>query len=243
MLNILKAEFLKLKKDAMFYTGTLISVFVPIFVILKDTFLSRPPDEMLAWVMNCCLIDFFILSVLSGFIITNLVQKEYQSGTFLNILTSAVSRAAFVLAKLAVWFLWYLVLLAYVEVVTIFGCRLLYPAQFHREFAKTVIIMFTKFGLLSFATFLPLLWVAILQRTLFYPAILVTLGFTGILLGGFQISEKMLLPASIAPWTAVSLAAIHPVECPYRIIGIISIAATGIIGLFLALRSIYRQDL
>ena len=87
MLNILKSEFLKLKKDTMFYTGTIISVFVPILIIIKDKFLSMPPDEITAWISNCCLIDFLILSALSGFIINvnNLTQATTTYCVFLLI--------------------------------------------------------------------------------------------------------------------------------------------------------------
>lgn len=227
----------------MFLTGTIISILVPVFIIIKDKFLSTPPDEMMDWVMTCCLLDFLILSALSGFIITNLVQKEYQAGTLTNILSTAVSRASFIFAKLAVWFLWYVILLAYTEIVTVIGSRLIYPSQFNVQFAKIVFVMFTKFGLLTFITLIPLLWITILQKKLFYPAVLAGIGFTGILLGGFTISMDMILPASIVPWTAVSLVAVYQVESPYLVIGLISIALTGIVGLFLALQSIYKQDL
>lgn len=239
---MLKSEILKLKKDTMFYTGTIISVLMPILVILKDKFLSSPPDNLMDWVITCCLVDFLVLSMLSGFIITSSVQKEYQSGALKNILSAAVSRASFLLAKLAVWFVWYVLLLLYMEFVTVIGGRLLYPAQFDFEFAKTIMILFTKFGLSAFLTFVPLLWVAIRQRKLFYPAILVTIGFTGILLGGVSISMEMMLPASMMPWTAVPLIALYQVQSPYRVIGIVSILLTGVIGLLLALREIYKQD-
>lgn len=203
MLNILKSEILKLKKDAMFYTGTIISILMPILVILKDEFLSSPPDNLMDWVMTCCLVDFMVLSILSGFIITNSVQKEYQSGALTNILAAAVSRASFLFAKLAVWFVWYVLLLIYMEFVTVIGSSLLYPS---------------------------------------YPAILVTIGFTGILIGGASISMEMILPASMIPWTAVSLVALYQVQSPYCVIGIFSISLTGVIGLLLALREIYQQD-
>lgn len=203
MLNILKSEILKLKKDAMFYTGTIISILMPILVILKDEFLSSPPDNLMDWVMTCCLVDFMVLSILSGFIITNSVQKEYQSGALTNILAAAVSRASFLFAKLAVWFVWYVLLLIYMEFVTVIGSSLLYPS---------------------------------------YPAILVAIGFTGILIGGASISMEMILPASMIPWTAVSLVALYQVQSPYCVIGIFSISLTGVIGLLLALREIYKQD-
>lgn len=107
---------------------------------------------------------------------------------------------------------------------------------------KIVIVMFTKFGMLSFITSIPLLWVTILQKKLFYPSILAAIAFTGILLGGFNISLDMIFLASLIPWTAVSLLSIYQVESLYIIMGIISIALTGIIGLFLALQSICRQE-
>lgn len=80
MFNVLKSEFLKLKKDTMFYIGTIITMLVPVLVILKDKVISASPKSAMDWVMTCCLVDFLILSILSGLVITNLVQKEYQSG-------------------------------------------------------------------------------------------------------------------------------------------------------------------
>ena len=69
-------------------------------------------------------------------------------------------------------------LLAYIELVTILGSRFLYPAQFSTGVIKLVIAMFTKFGTLSFVSFLPLLSVTVLQRKLFYPSALAALGFS-----------------------------------------------------------------
>lgn len=242
MFNTLTSEFLKLKKDYMFFTATAISISIPVFIIIKDRFLSVPPSELTDWIMSCCIVDFLILSALSGFIITNLVQKEYQSGTLTNILSSAVSRASFVFSKLAVWFFWYAIMLFLIEMVTIFGSRMMYPSQFHTSFAKMILMMYTKTGLLAFAASIPLLWIAILQRKLFYPSLLTALGFTGIFLGGFNISLEMILPASIIPWTAVPLVSVYQVRNPYMMIGLISVVLTGITGLLLALRSMYRQE-
>lgn len=242
MLNILKSEFLKLKKDTMFFTGTFISVITPAFLIVKDKYLSVPPNEITEWVMSCCLVNFMIFSVLSGFIITNLVQKEYQSGTIINILSSSVSRIAFVCSKLAIWFLWYAVVLIFIEIVTLLGGKLIYPSQFNVDFIKMVIVMFSKFGFLSFISFIPLLWITILQRKLFYPSILAAIGFTGFLLGGFNISSEMILSASIVPWMAVSLVSVYQVESLYIEIGLIAIILTGLMGLFFSCYSFYKQD-
>ena len=132
-------------------------------------------------------------------------------------------------------------LFAYIELVTILGSRFLYPAQFSTGVIKLVIAMFTKFG--TFVSFLPLLWVTVLQRKLFYPSALAALGFSAILLGRFNISTEMLPLASLMPWTAVSLVSVYQVEGPYTAIGMVSIALTGIFGVQSALRAIDKQDL
>ena len=82
----------------------------------------------------------------------------------------------------------------------------------------------------------------ILQKKLFYPSVLVAIAFTGILLGGFNISLDMIFLASLIPWTAVSLISIYQVESPYIIIGITFITLIGIIGLFLSIQSINKQE-
>lgn len=242
MLNIFKSELLKLKKDTMFFTGTIISIITPVFLIIKDKYLSVPPSEITEWAMSCCIVIFMVFSVLSGFTITNLVQKEYQSGTIINILSSSVSRVAFIGSKLTVWFLWYAIMLIFIEIITILGGNLIYPSQFSVDFIKMVIVTFSRFGFLSFISFLPLLWITILQQKLFYPSILAAIGFTGILLGGFNISSEMILQASIVPWTAVPLVAIYQLKSPYIEISLITILLTGLIGLLLSCYSFHKQD-
>lgn len=243
LLNILKSEFLKPKKDAMFLTGTLIAAAAPFLIIIKDKFLAEPPSDIMSWIMSCCLIDFFVLSVMSGFIITNSVQKEYQTGAIINIFGSGVSRAAFIFAKLSVWFLWYAALLACIEIITLCGSCYLYPSQFDADFAKTVVVMFTKFGLLAFVTLIPILWITIVQRKLFYPSVLLSLGLSGILAGGFNISEEAILPACIVPWTAVAPISIYNLNSPYNVIASVSIILCGIAGMCAALYSVYKQEL
>lgn len=48
--------------------------------------------------------------------------------------------------------------------------------------------------------------------------------------------------SSLIPWTAVSLISIYQVESPYIIIGITFITLIGIIGLFLSIQSINKQE-
>lgn len=239
---MIQSEILKLKKDAMFFVGTMLAIITPVLLIIKDSKLATPPNEILPWVMSCCLVNFTVLSILSGLIITNLVQKEYQSCTLTNILISSTSRLAFIFSKLIVWFLWYFIMLIFIGAITVLGGKLIYPAQFNLSFVKSTIELFVRFGLLNFISSIPLLWITILQKKLFYPSILTAIGFTAILVGGISISLEMLLPASFIPWTAVSIIAIYHNGSPCMEIGMVSIILTGLIGLFLSYCSFIRQD-
>lgn len=239
---MIKAELFKLKKDIMFFIGTIIVVAIPILILVKDVYFTTPPKELLNWIMSCCLIDFLILSVISGFIITNLIQREYQAGTLINILTSSVSRAAFVISKLIIWFLWYSTMLAIIIAITVFGSKIIYPTQLNQQYLKITIELFSKFGILSFFSFIPLLWVSFMQKKLFYPSILTTMGFTAIWVGGMNTSLEMILPACIVPWSAVSIIAMNQIGSPYVQIGLTSIILVGLIGLFLSCLSFNKQD-
>lgn len=239
---MIKSEVIKLKKEAMFFVGSLITVCTPIFIVLKDFYLSTSPHEILEWIMSCCLINFMVLSVLSGFIITNLIHKEYQSGTIINILTSLASRLTFILSKLMIWGLWYFIMLFMIILITIFGSKIIYPMQFDIYYVKMTVSIFVKFGLLSFISSIPLLWVTIMQKKLFYPSILTAIGFTIILAGGMNISLQMILPACIVPWSAVPIISIYQVSSPYMEIGLTSIILSGLISFFMACLSFNRQD-
>lgn len=239
---MIKAELFKLKKDIMFFIGTIIVVAIPILILVKDVYFTTPPKELLNWIMSCCLIDFLILSVISGFIITNLIQREYQAGTLINILTSSVSRAAFVISKLIIWFLWYSTMLAIIIAITVFGSKIIYPTQLNQQYLKITIELFSKFGILSFFSFIPLLWVSFMQKKLFYPSILTAMGFTAIWVGGMNTSLEMILPACIVPWSAVSIIAMNQIGSPYVQIGLTSIILVGLIGLFLSYLSFNKQD-
>lgn len=239
---MMKAEIFKLKKDFMFFIGTIIVVAIPIFILVKDTYFSTSPKELLNWIMSCCLIDFLILSVISGFIITNLIQREYQAGTLINILTSSVSRTAFVISKLIIWFLWYSIMLIIIIAITIFGSKIIYPTQFNPQYIKLIIELFSKFGVLIFFSFIPLLWVSFMQKKLFYPSILTAMGFTAIWVGGMNTSLEMILPACLVPWSAVSIIAMNQIGSPYIQIGLTSVILVGLIGLFLSCFSFNKQD-
>ena len=73
MLNILANERLKLKRNKLLPVCTLIALMIPIQII--------------------------VYAVLSGFVITCFVQKEYVEGTMINTLTVPINRTKFLLGK------------------------------------------------------------------------------------------------------------------------------------------------
>lgn len=242
MLNTIEAELMKIKKSKIFVISTLIILSVPIFLIVKDLFFTRVPNNYKEWFMTGRMLNSIILPIMSGFIITVLVQREYQDRTIINVLTAPVSRKMFIISKLFVWLLWYVVVLIAVEVLNIIGCFLLYPDSFNLGGVQLLIKYFTKSGLFSFITSLPVLWVAIKQRNLYYPSILTAMVFTVIQMLGLNISMEMLPLASIVPWSAVSIISVYEIPLGYQIVCMISILAMGFLGLGLSIFSLKKQD-
>ena len=62
-----------------------------------------------------------VLPIMSGFFITQSMQKEYGEKTIINIVTAPVNRKTFVLSKIAVWFCWCFVVMMVTECLTIVG--------------------------------------------------------------------------------------------------------------------------
>jgi len=226
----------------MILVGTIIVLVLPIFIIIKDLFLSSPPDTYAEWILGICVVNFISLPIISGFIITCLVQREYQEHTIVNMLTAPVSRNTFVLTKLVIWFIWYLIMLVLVEAIVILGYWIIYPTSFDTDGIKMIIQILTIFGLSNFIASIHLLWITIIQKKLFYPSILGAMGFTVILIAGANTSLEMMMLASIVPWSASSVISIGEPSTLYLIISISSIVISGALGLLLSLYSFMRQD-
>lgn len=242
MVNVFKAELMKAKKSRIFIVSALIVLLVPIFIVLKDLFLTRPPEHFMDWMKNGLMLNGIVLPIMSGFIITFLIQREYQDYTIINVLTAPVSKQAFITSKLFIWFLWYAIVLFAVETINIFGYFLIYRSAFELDGIKLFIECFTKSGLLSFVASLPLLWIAVKQRKMFYPTIILALGFTVIQLAGVNTSMEMIPFASAVPWSAVSIVSISEVQAQYKVICMASILISGVLGLLLSCFTFNRQD-
>ena len=240
MLNIISAEWTKMRKNKIFLVCSLIVLLSAGFIVIRDLIItSNPPENYHTWIMVCSMVTGLVMSVMSGFIVTFLMQREYEDKTIINVLTAPTSRLVYLLSKLTTWFLWYIVILFATEFIYITGAILIFPDTFNFESVKTLVLVLTKCRLLGFVSSIPLLWVAVLQKRLFYPSVMVALAFAGVEVAAILMSVEM---ASIIPWSAGPVLSFLDAPSPYNVIALASIALTGIAGFLLAYVSFKKQD-
>lgn len=243
MNNAFQTEILKLKKNRMALIGFIVTILIPVLLVLKSVLIDKIKIDYREWVQTVYMLVNLAFPIMSGFFITQSVQKEYGEKTIINIITAPVNRKAFVFSKIAVWFCWYLAVMIATECLTILGSLILFHSQVTFSTICFTIQLFTKIGLLSFIAFLPIIWIAIRQRTLFYPTMLCTLFFVLLQSAGSQVSEELLPVASFVPWLAIQISIMLPTDSQYLYICIASILCSGLLGIVLAVREFKRQDL
>ena len=170
MNDAFQTEILKLKKNNMALIGFAVTISIPILLILKSILIDKTKIDYHEWIMTVSMLVNVVLPIMSGFFITQSMQKEYGEKTIINIVTAPVNRKTFVLSKIAVWFCWCFVVMMVTECLTIVGSLMLFPTQVTSD--DLFIELFTQIGFLSYIASLPIIWIAIRQRTLFYPSML-----------------------------------------------------------------------
>ena len=243
MHNIIAAELMKLKKNKMAGTGTLLLCAIPVLVIIKKILIDKDSIGLQEWYLTIFLLQTIALPVVNGFVLTSLIQREYQDCTLRNTLCAPVSRSAFLLAKTVIWFLWFFLSASAAMLLTLFGGRLLFSSGFGTAELLLIAGQLIQQALLVFLTSLPALWIAVSQRAAFYPALLAVLGFAILETAGMQVSVEWLLPASLCPWTAVSVSALVEKGSSFYFLCLLSAALCGALGLAGALRAFGKQDL
>lgn len=131
LLNIISAEWMKLKRNRIFAVCSLLALFASAFMVFKDLVIAEhPPENYQTWMMSVYVVVGAVLSILSGFIITFLMQREYEDRTINNVLTAPTSRLRFLMGKLAIWFLWYFGTLIGVVIIYTIGGWLIFANTF-----------------------------------------------------------------------------------------------------------------
>lgn len=123
------SEIRKFRRNKLAWLGTLIIITIPLFMIWNRLVIDQQRKYM-EWLMSVLMLNTLVLPIVNGFVITSNMQREYQDRTIRNILTAPVSREKFMAAKLAVWFLWYLISICLSEVIVTAGIVLSFHA-FH----------------------------------------------------------------------------------------------------------------
>ena len=235
------SEIIKFRRNKMAWLGTLIIITIPLFMIWNRLVIDQQREYM-EWLMSVLMLNTLVLPIVNGFVITSSMQREYQDGTIRNILTAPVSREKFLAAKLVVWFLWYLISFCLSEVIVIAGCYVLFPVEFTIGNMRYILFLFTQNNFFSFIAEIPILLICVKQQALFYPSMLATLGSAVLQAAGLQVSEELILPACVCPWTAVSISGIVGFGTHYYWICFVSIFLCGLAGFMGVIISFKKQD-
>lgn len=98
------------------------------------------------------------LSIASGFVLTFLIQHEYEHKTIINVLAAPTSRTTFIMSKLVVWLLWYVVILGISILILIVGGSILFPDNFGINEIQLILSTAANTRILSFIATSPLLY-------------------------------------------------------------------------------------
>ena len=242
MLNVLATEFMKLRRNKLFFILSIVAAILPIVLIGKDIvqFKGRQPLDILAWSFSLSQVcQLIVYPILGGFILTFLIQKEYGDHTIINNLTAPVKRVTFIIGKVVIWFTWQFLLTIIFTLISCYGAYLLYGQQTLLKFLPQLLLSDLLTGLLSWAVFTPIAWIAVLQRENSYTSLIFTLLFT--ITGAFAVYFPLEVVRFI-PWTAVTyMSATYMTVISWPIC--LSIGGCAILGLFMTYHSFMRQEL
>lgn len=235
------SEIRKFRRNKMAWLGTLIIITIPLFMIWNRLVIDQQRKYM-EWLMSVLMLNTLVLPIVNGFVITSNMQREYQDRAIRNILTAPVSREKFMEAKLVVWFLWYLISICLSEMIVTAGCYTLFPVEFTTGNMRYALFLLIQNNFFSFIVGIPILWICVKQQALFYPSMLATLGSAVLQAAGLQVSEELILPACVCPWTAVSISGLVEVDTFYYWICLVSIFLCGLVGFMGTIISFGNQD-
>ena len=235
------SEIRKFRRNKMAWLGTLIIITIPLFMIWNRLVIDQQRKYM-EWLMSVLMLNTLVLPIVNGFVITSNMQREYQDRTIRNILTAPVSREKFMAAKFVVWLLWYLISICLSEMIVTAGYYTLFPVEFTTGNMRYALSLLTQNNFFSFIVGIPILWICVKQQALFYPSMLATLGSAVLQAAGLQVSEELILPACVCPWTAVSISGLVEVDTFYYWICLVSIFLCGLVGFMGTIISFGNQD-
>ncbi|MGC6768266.1 ABC transporter permease [Enterococcus sp. LJL128] len=241
MLSAIKTEFLKLKRNSLIIVCLSSSFLFTLLAVLKDVAFPSGVERINQedWLIEMLRIsNFLVIFFLSSMVLGYLIHREYSDRTIKNLLVTGVPRTKIIVAKLIVWLLLHCLIYLFTFIVVYLGYRQIFDLQ-DLSFADISIKFLISTVTIAFVL-LPLGWIGVRQRQLFYPTILV-----GILLAVLTVIGVS-LPGSwpvIIPWSAAfSLTAID-LSGSELWIAWLSVSTTAIAGLLLTIVAFKRQEI
>lgn len=244
MLSSFKSEIYKLKKNKIIpFFGILI--FLSVFIIMINSTYAvennlLTPIEWSGRIQS--IVIRFLIPIFSGIIFTLSIQNEYQDSALLNHLTTTCTRTEFIIGKLVIWLTIYMLMVIIAIIGAIINYNILYHASYLFQDIMMIVSMQMVSGFAGFLVLLPLLPVAIIQRKIFYPTILITFVFA---LVEFMGSTPM-FQAEIfrfIPWTAASIISTYGVDYRTMLPCLISICVCAVLSIFIGAKIFKNQDL
>ena len=242
MLNVLATECMKLRRNKLMLVCTILATFLPIFMVWYSGYVTggaMPDDDVISWVSGYSIVyQLIVYPVLSGLILTFLLQREYGDQTLINSLTAPIGRTKLMLGKIIVWVVWHIAITAIFLAIMCAAVGILYGNTYLSDNLMGIMALVMKLGLLNLGTLTPVTWVAVLQKKTFYPSLVCTTVFIGI---GFMGLYGPGVLGSIVPWIVVAFMCVGMEIIPG--LAYTSIALCFVFGLFMAIHSFRRQDL
>lgn len=240
MLDFIAAELLKLKNNRLVLAATLLALLIPAGMVWQD---SGRPDWWLeaigleSWAQAEVQTSLLIIGpILSGFVLTHMIQLEYSERTIISMLTAPVPRKALLGSKLIVWLLWNAVIALETWIVLAVGSYIVYPDAASAATALWIGSLVGKCTLLSIGLILPVLAVSVWQRKLFYPSLLLVFFLT-------MLSALTYQTYPVLPFMAVNMLFNSGAPAAYMLTAKISLILWAAAGLGAALASFDRQAL
>lgn len=242
-IQTIEAELIKARHNRIYMLCGALALLLPLLVTIKDcgtasTRAMLSAGEWMVSTRDLCLT--LALPLFSGMILTQLFQKEYTERTIINQLTSPISRIDFLTGKLAAWAAFHMGMCLLSILGICIGVFFVYPGQADLYLLLDCIRQSLLHGLLMFLVLTPLLAVAVFQKVLFYPSVLLCLLFT--LIAG----SSYVLPGNLPfllPWSAARVTTLLPLTGPQTFLCAASIGICFLSGILLAVVGFCQQNI
>lgn len=222
--------------------GFAVTISIPILLILKSILIDKTKIDYHEWIMTVSMLVNVVLPIMSGFFITQSMQKNMGKNHYQYCYCTSKQKNFCIEQNCGV----VLLVLRRYDGYRVFDNRWFIDVVPYTSYTSDDLFYNTVIHtnwFLSYIASLPIIWIAIRQRTLFYPSMLCTLVFVLLQSIGAQVSEELLPVASFVPWLAIQISTMLPQNSQYLYICIASVLCAGIVGIGLSLHEFNKQDL